>query len=90
VVNGNLEQPLYTLTGHTSIVIGLAFSPDRARLATASFDGTTKLWEVSRGVAWLTLSGHSGNVIGVAFSPDGTHVATSSGDGTVRVYVLPI
>jgi WD40 repeat protein len=37
-------QELLTLSGHTSPIIGVAFSPDGTRLATASNDGTAKVW----------------------------------------------
>jgi WD40 repeat protein len=35
----------FTLKGHTGDVYGLAFSPDRQQLASASADGTVKMWE---------------------------------------------
>jgi hypothetical protein len=37
---------LGTWTAHTNAIVGLAFAPDGRRLATASHDGTAKLWEV--------------------------------------------
>jgi WD40 repeat protein len=37
-------QELITLTGHTGGVTGVAFSPDGTRLATASFDGTMRVY----------------------------------------------
>ncbi|MFW6162322.1 MAG: WD40 repeat domain-containing protein [Planctomycetota bacterium] len=38
---------LRTLVGHRDEVKALAFSPDSRRLATASLDGTAKIWEVT-------------------------------------------
>jgi WD40 repeat protein len=35
-----------TLTGHTGFIQGLAFSPDGARLAAGSADGTVLIWQV--------------------------------------------
>jgi WD40 repeat protein len=38
-------RPVLTLRGHRGRVHGVAFSPDRAHLATSSADGTVRLWE---------------------------------------------
>ena len=81
---------MLTLSGHTDTVRGVAFSPDGTRLATASWDKTAKVWEVSSGREVLTLSGHTDKVSGIAFSPDGTRLATASHDRTVRVHALNI
>ena len=57
------------LTGHTGIVSAVAFSPDGALIATASFDGTARLWEVATGNCLRILNGHADTVWSVAFSP---------------------
>jgi WD40 repeat protein len=67
-------------------VLGVAFSPDGALLATGSHDNTARLWNVATGQAVRTLTGHTGAVFGVAFSPDGTLLATSSGDKKARLW----
>ena len=83
-------QPMFVLRGHSDLVWDVAFSPDGNHLATASFDGTTKLWDVSsgpdQGNEITTLSGHAAEVIGIAFSPDGKYLTSVSWDGTLRVY----
>src|SRR5271165_4458557 len=38
-----------TLTGHKRFVAALAFSPNGQQLATGSWDGTVKLWDVPSG-----------------------------------------
>ena len=64
----------------------MAFSPDGARLASASFDQTVKVWDAATGQELRTLMGHTEWVNGVAFSPDGARLASASRDGTVAVY----
>jgi WD40 repeat protein len=77
---------VFTLRGHTSNVISVAFSPDARRIATASFDRTVKLWEVETGQEIFTLRGHTSGVLGVAFSADGRRLATGSIDSTARIW----
>jgi WD40 repeat protein len=48
-----------TLKGHTDCVRSLAFSPDGKTLASASYDGTLKLWAVTSGKVRATLKGRT-------------------------------
>src|ERR687891_485710 len=59
-------------------------------VATASDDGTTKLWDPDTGEELFTLYGHDDLVFGVDFSPDGRMLATASPDGTVALHLIPI
>ncbi len=67
----------------------VAFSSDGRSLASASADGTVRVWDVqSRELRTVPLSGHRDEVIGVAFSPDGEFVASASWDATARLWDL--
>jgi WD40 repeat protein len=72
--------------GHRAAVTGIAFSPDARCIASASQDGTVKIWDAVNGHLRADCFGHGDYVTWVAFSPLGKHVASSSDDGTVKVW----
>ena len=76
------------LTGHTSWVNSVAFSPDGGTLASGSWDETVRLWDAVTGGHKATLTGHTYWVLSVAFSPDGGTLASGSFDGTVLLWEL--
>ncbi|MGW0593090.1 WD40 repeat domain-containing protein [Streptosporangium sp. NPDC002607] len=78
--------PSATLTGHTSFVTSVAFSPDGETLATTSGDNTVRLWDVAGHNTAATLTRHTNEVWSVAFSPDGETLATASADNSVKLW----
>jgi hypothetical protein len=81
------DHEINRLLGHTTTVVGVAFSPDGTRIATASADRTVRLWDAATGKQiGQPLTGHTDQVYGVAFSPDGTRIASASADRTVRLW----
>ncbi len=63
---------------------GVAFSPDRRRVATVSQDGTIRVWNVD-GTTAFTLSGHPGGARTVRYAADGRWLIGTGSDGTVRI-----
>ena len=60
-----------SLTGHTSDVVGLAFSPDEATLASGSRDGSIRFWDFAEAAEKASITGHTSGINRIAFSPDG-------------------
>jgi WD40 repeat protein len=76
-------EVLYTLWGHTSGIAGVAFSLDGTRLATASRDGTARVWNITPANELLFIprdlqleAPNSGWTFDVSYSPDGTKILT--------------
>jgi WD40 repeat protein/DNA-binding SARP family transcriptional activator/tRNA A-37 threonylcarbamoyl transferase component Bud32 len=78
----------YTPFGHTDCVWDVDWSSDSTRIATASYDGTSKVYEMTPGGPQQQFSlstGRRDSVSDVAFSPDDTKVFTTAA-GVGRIW----
>jgi WD40 repeat protein/serine/threonine protein kinase len=90
-------RPIGEPLTHSDRIIAVAFSPEprgqiadsprRQTAATASYDGTVRLWDALTGQAFKTPPlRHQGPVLALAFSPDGRAVLTGSADKTAQLW----
>lgn len=80
--------PNKTLSGHTSFVNAVVFSPDGRTLISAGADKTIKVWDLSDGRVIRDLSGHTSFVNALAVSPDGQTLVSASADKTIKIWDL--
>ncbi|MHC4601550.1 MAG: hypothetical protein ACYS47_21355, partial [Planctomycetota bacterium] len=65
--SGEVRQ---TFQGHTGKVAGIALFADDRRFATASSDGTVRVWDIPSGAPLMTLQDRGQEVRSVAVTPD--------------------
>lgn len=69
-------SPTAALRGHRSRIRDLAFTPDAARIVSASHDGSSMIWDVATGDLVAELNGAE-SVSVVRISPDGETIVTN-------------
>lgn len=75
------------LGAHKGKILSVAIAPAGTLAATASWDGTIGLWDLSdEGAAPRFLAGHPGGVNDVAFSADGATLYSGGADGSIRLW----
>ncbi|NNM24817.1 MAG: protein kinase, partial [Phycisphaerales bacterium] len=79
-------KQLATLLGHAHAVTGLTFAPGAALLASASADGTARLWRLPTPAVDVVRTPHGQNEVNRgAWHPGGTRLVTAGDDGRACV-----
>lgn len=76
----------YSLSGHRSPVIRVAFHPAYSICVSASEDATIKVWDFETGDYERTLKGHTDSVQDIAFDHTGRWLVSCSADVTVKLW----
>ncbi len=86
IYDAQTGKELTLLTGHTGRVTSLGFPADGSFLASGSFDGTVRLWDIDSRKQTAVFAGHLGGIEAIAVSPDGKTVV--SGDTWKSTLIL--
>ncbi|KAG6241885.1 hypothetical protein E4U23_007058 [Claviceps purpurea] len=79
-------KPVLALHGHTGPVSQVRISPNGKFVASASADGSVKLWDAVTGTHIDTLVGHMAGVSCLAWTPDSNMLASGSDDKAIRLW----
>ena len=78
-----------TLTGHSNAVTHVVYSPDNAFIATASWDGTVRLWDAHSYREVAILRAPEVLMRSVVISSDRKTIITAGNDRHIRFWELP-
>ncbi len=92
VESGLQPKTIAILTGHTSMVAAMAFSPNRNTLASAAVHGNVRLWDFygKKPSEKVSFQATLNDIHSLTYAPDKRTLATGSGslDGTVWLWDL--
>lgn len=94
-VDSDRTDPLYDFVNHDQEIYTVKWSPTgpgspnpskMPLLATASFDGSIRLWNINDGSCFGYFNQHRDSVYSVAFSPSGEYLASGSLAGQMYIW----
>ncbi|XP_011336280.1 coronin-7 isoform X3 [Ooceraea biroi] len=87
------NEPKHIIEAHSDKIYLIKFHPLASNvLASASYDMTVKIWDLSllssteTAIAKITLTGHTDQIFSLAWSPCGQYLASTCKDGKLRIY----
>jgi len=88
VWDSSTGQLVLSYTEHADAIRTVAWSPDGNYLASASIDGTVRIWDSVNGQTLETFQGNGG-ILAVDWSPDSTHLAYGIEGGVLEIVPAP-
>ncbi|TFY81284.1 hypothetical protein EWM64_g2728 [Hericium alpestre] len=91
-MSGAENSCVKTLVGHKDCVLGVATLQEGQvlRAASASRDGTIRLWDLKTGQTLFLVQGHRSTVTSVDLNSDSSLLVSGSGDGEARIWKYSI
>jgi WD40 repeat protein/serine/threonine protein kinase/DNA-binding XRE family transcriptional regulator len=86
VIDAHTGAELLRLRGHKGAVASVHYSPDGARLASASAEPSVRIWDAASGQLLFRLDGNALEVVDLDWSPDGQRLATVGNDDIIRLW----
>jgi WD40 repeat protein len=80
----------YTLRGHTAPINSLAFAPRRPLVATASDDGSVRVWTPQGDLQAVVRPRSHRQALDAEFSPDGGRIAVAGAGGAAEIYTCAL
>ncbi len=94
-VNGELHlyeadagQSFRRIIGHTKLIVDLKFAPNGQLFATASRDGSVKIWDLNTGMLQSKIRSKQGGFNAVSFSPSKSIMAVGGDQRVIGLYQL--
>jgi WD40 repeat protein len=75
----------FVLRGHISDLTSVVFSPDGARIASSSNDGSVRIWDVGSG-EMLSIIPSTQAILWTSFAPDGRELLIGGSSGVVETW----
>jgi WD40 repeat protein len=92
LVNMEDGKVINTLSGHTSLITNLKFTPTSDKLLSSAHDGWVRVWDTQGNLVDSFQPTGADNfpseVLGMAISPDGAMLATIPFDGPVKLWEM--